>query len=124
MSRPTQLAVTLGCLALVLVVICGGLLVIIKLARPDALMQLPILSTTCTVGMVNTNATITFTGVGADKACDSVVSEDSRLYRSWTKRTEPIVCQGNYRGIGFVVRDQGVFKTVGNELCAMVNSIR
>ncbi len=99
-------------LLIAVVVISGGGLVSIQKMLPS----------TCSVGIVGSNATITFTGVDAETQCNQAVTNPNNKV-SWyeLQGVQPsgnVMCEGTLQGDTIIVRDQGVFNIYGNELCS------
>jgi hypothetical protein len=79
---------------------------------------------TCSVGVTGTSAIITISGASASQECnDLVAGKGPRLcvgctyYHYSGTPTEPEVCEIQSGGRHYVVRDQGVLKVYGNQIC-------
>jgi hypothetical protein len=82
----------------------------------------------CSLGVVGTEASITFTGWAASKPCEeSQQQTDTRkakgFYILTTEPVTPIVCEGDHDGYHYKVRDTGMFKIIGNALCASLHKV-
>jgi len=80
------------------------------------------LPATCTVGIVGANATVTFSGVGAETQCHQAVTNPNNKV-SWyeLQGVQPsgnVMCEGTLQGDTIIVRDQGILNIYGNELCS------
>src|SRR2546423_5688737 len=63
-------------------------------------------SQTCTVGIVGTAASITYTGPQAQAACDQAVQDNPQsVYLMTVTPTGNVMCEGNRAGYHLVVRD-------------------
>jgi hypothetical protein len=85
----------------------------------------------CTVGITGTAATMTIEGWAANQDCSTIVGgrssflgtfDPSQVYLYTTTPTNPVVCELDRQGRHLIVRDEGVFKIVGNALCQALRS--
>ncbi len=79
-------------------------------------------SSTCSVGIVGSNATITISGVGAETQCNQIVTDPNNKV-SWyeLQGVQPsgnVMCEGTIHGDTIIVRDQGIFNIYGNDICS------
>jgi hypothetical protein len=84
----------------------------------------------CYVGVRGTEASITVKALFPDATCDALIKnpvkyigdiaeENRRELCSMSERpTQPVMCEYTIDGKHFLVRDDGMFKVVGNILCA------
>jgi hypothetical protein len=80
----------------------------------------------CTVGVTGTAATFTIEGWTANQDCHSIVDGSqsflgtfppSQVFLYTGTPTNPEVCEFDTNGRHVIVRDEGLFKLVGNVLC-------
>jgi hypothetical protein len=80
----------------------------------------------CTVKIVGADASVTVSGPLAGQTCEKIMSNQFFLDPSWASTQwfqptetprEPQMCIYEISGQKFVVRDQGLFKILGNLLC-------
>jgi len=73
----------------------------------------------CTVGIANSNASITVHGVAPDAYCDQLRTwlGQGRGYVMRSPPAQPVICEYTVSGYRITVRDQGVLKLVGNQAC-------
>jgi len=83
----------------------------------------------CSVGVRGTSASITFIGIGAEPACQQFIYDlnhfcDNKTncitlagYEMSSEPTQPEVCEGDYQNNHVIVRDEGIFKIIGNGFC-------
>lgn len=105
-------------LAVVLVILCAGPLVSCALGQSS-----------CTVGVTGAAATMTIQGSDANSACDNEVAGHglcAKVYASCYQYSStpdtPEVCEADYSGSHYIVRDEGAIKFLGNELCQLLRS--
>ena len=83
----------------------------------------------CSVGINGSDATITIEGSGSSGACDNEIAGQglcgkisASCYSYSDSPSNPEVCEGDFNGDHYIVRDSGLFKIVGNELCQALRS--
>lgn len=78
----------------------------------------------CYVGYTGHNATISVTGIAAGAVCDKIVASDKNLFRMTQAPAEKVICERDYSGFHFTVRDKGILNTIGNQLCKKMQDWR
>lgn len=79
-------------------------------------------TSTCTIGVRGTRASITVHGPGATFRCKNFMPDSSDNYYIRSERaTEPVLCEGERSGLHYAVRDDGVLVLVGRVLCSDLN---
>ncbi|MBP6704826.1 MAG: hypothetical protein KBH14_09375 [Vicinamibacteria bacterium] len=84
----------------------------------------------CYVGVRGTEASVTVKATLPNDTCEAVIknptayfgdiAEDGKkeLYAMSEPPLQPVICEYNVQGKHFMVRDDGMFKVVGNLLCS------
>ncbi len=78
----------------------------------------------CYVGISGQKASISVSGIASGVVCDKIASSDKRLYRLSQAPTERVMCERDYNGFHFTVRDQGILNLYGNELCKKIQNFQ
>lgn len=75
----------------------------------------------CTVGLAGTAVSVTMAG-GGTGACDAWVRSDASnpwyTYSGGTEADGAVICQGQYAGVTYTVRDQGMLNAYGSSICS------
>jgi hypothetical protein len=78
---------------------------------------------TCTIGLKDSAAVLEITGPEVEELCDSLVKDSGNYYPTIEQPTKPIICALEIEGFTIIVRDEGLLKQVGNELCSSFDDI-
>ncbi len=126
----------LGCAIASLLAILLGLLFLLAaflLQSSRFALLLESFQQSCTIGVTGTEASITVQGWMAGKTCNDILSGSSKLnvgtpenlYDLTQPATQPVICEYNISSQRLIVRDEGLVKLVGNEICdRLKNQVR
>jgi hypothetical protein len=115
-----------GFLALLVLV---GLLVIVASAVAAPL-KTPVLGNLryrCTLGLEQTNASITVRGPLAGHQCRKLLDQTSvfpvRIFSTSRRADAPVVCSFTESHVKVTVRDDGVLQLLGDNLCTVIRNV-
>jgi len=115
-----------GCLVLVLLVallVVGGS----AIAAPIKTPVLGNLRYSCSLGLTQTNASITVRGPLAGHQCRKLLDQTSafpvRIFSISNRTDAPIVCSFTESYVKVTIRDDGLLQLLGNNLCTIVKNI-
>jgi hypothetical protein len=110
-----------------LVALGAIILCLLWLYFPQVASAMRALEPTCTVGITGTAATFTIQAWTANEDCHKITGGEASflgspiqrggVYLGEQDRNEPIICELDDQGRHIIVRDQGIFKIVGNGVC-------
>ena len=115
-----------GCLVLVLLV---ALLVVVgsAIAAPLKTPVLGNLRYNCSLGLNQSNASITVRGPLAGHQCRKLLDQTSafpvRIFSISDRTDAPIVCSFTESYVKVTIRDDGLLQLLGNNLCTIVKNI-
>lgn len=76
-----------------------------------------IFSSSCSVGVVGSDAVIDIKGQGANKACNDLLKNPNYYFSTVEQPTKPVICVINVNSLTYTVRDEGILKIVGSGIC-------
>jgi hypothetical protein len=78
-------------------------------------------SSHCTLGVQDSQTTVTYDGPGAQQACDQLRQGQQQFVATAQEPTSiPLVCDISQGPIHIRVRDNGALKTAANQLCQSI----
>lgn len=109
---------------LVLILLLAGVLILIATRGPQGAVL--VVEPSCVVGVTGTAASVEIKSWTAQQDCQDMINRASsgNLYLMTEQPQQPIVCEVDAQGRHYIVRDEGVFKLVGNGICQKLEQLQ
>jgi hypothetical protein len=80
-------------------------------------------SSSCVLGTTGAAASVTLQGWGSAAVCQQLAAESRSFFYERTTpvpASDVVLCEGERRGVRYVVRDQGLLMLVGRAVCGTI----
>ncbi len=80
-------------------------------------------SSSCALGAAGAAASVTLRGWGSAAACQELAAESRGFFyvrATPVPASDVVLCEGERRGVRYVVRDQGLLMLVGRAVCGTI----
>jgi hypothetical protein len=76
-----------------------------------------LLSSSCSVGIVGSDAVIDIKGPGAKRECSVLLKNTNSYFSTVEQPTKPVICTLYINSLTYTVKDEGILKIVGYGIC-------